>query len=235
MDVTKGPATAESQIGVALRVLVEGGTVTGTIRCSMQTDSGLTFGGSLPFEVSLSGPIAPGTPFDTARTVTIMSGNPPPSDLGSLNCQLTGTDQRGGAVTATQSAAVPNSALQPKTSTCTPGGSTLCAFNNRFKIEATWRNASGASGSGTVAPNGRYNDGGYFWFFDDRNTETLVQVLNRCNSSPSRYWVFASGLTNVEVNVTVTDTQAGVTQTYTNPQGQPFRDITDTGAFATCP
>lgn len=235
MDVTKGPATADSQIGLALRVLVEGGTVTGTIRCTMQTDSGLTFAGSLPFELAPPGPIVPGTPFDSQRTLTIVSGNPPPSDLGILNCQFTGTDQRGGAVTASQSAPVPSSALQPKTATCTPGGTTLCAFNNRFKIEATWRNASGASGSGTVAPNGRYNDGGYFWFFDDRNTETLVQVLNRCNTSTPRYWVFASGLTNVEVNVTVTDTQAGVRQTYTNPQGQPFRSITDTNAFATCP
>lgn len=234
MDVTKGPATADTQIGLALRVLVEGGTVTGTIRCSMQTDSGLTFGGTLPFELSLSGPVAPGTPFDSARTLTIVSGNPPPSDLGILNCQFTGTDQRGGAVTASQSAPVPSSALQPRTTTCTPGGNTVCAYN-RFKIEATSRNASGATSAGAVAPNGRYSDGGYFWFFNEQNTETLVQVLNRCNASPPRYWVFTSGLTRDFVDITVTDTQAGVTQTYTNPQGQPFRAITDTSAFATCP
>lgn len=233
MDVTKGPATADSQIGLALRVLVEGGTVTGTIRCSMQADSGLTFEGSLPFELAPPGPIVPGTPFDNERTLTIVSGNPPPSELGILNCQFTGTDQRGGAVTATQSAPVPGSALRPRTTTCTPGGTTVCAYN-RFKIEATSRNASGTS-AGAVAPNGRYSDGGYFWFFNEQNTETLVQVLNRCNSSPPRYWVFTSGLTRDEVNITVTDTQAGVSQTYTNPQGQPFRAITDTSAFATCP
>lgn len=234
MDVSKGPATAESQIGVALRLLVEGGTVTGVFRCSFQADSGLTFSGTIPFELAPPGPIVAGTPFDAARTVTIVSGNPPLSELGILNCQFTGTDQRGGAVTATQSAPVPSSVLRPSTTTCTPGNSTVCAFN-RFKIETTWRNASGASGPGVVAPNGRYNDGGYFWFFDDRNTETVVQVLNRCNSSPARYWVFTSGPASVEVNVTVTDTQAGVTQTYSNPQGQPFRAITDTSAFATCP
>lgn len=107
--------------------------------------------------------------------------------------------------------------------------------NCRLKVEATWRSPAGEAGSGTVAPNGRFNDGGCFWFFNDSNTQTLVQILNRCSASTPRYWVFASGLTNVEVNITVTDTQAGVQQTYTNPQGQPFRSITDTNAFATCP
>lgn len=53
--------------------------------------------------------------------------------------------------------------------------------------------------------------------------------------SSSRYWVFAGGLTNVQVTTTVTDTQTGTVKIYTNPLGQAFQPTQDTSAFATCP
>lgn len=59
-------------------------------------------------------------------------------------------------------------------------------------------------------------------------------MLNGCAIN-NRYWFFAGGLTNVRTVVTVTDTQTGATETYTNPQNTPFRPIQDTDAFATCP
>jgi len=59
-------------------------------------------------------------------------------------------------------------------------------------------------------------------------------VLNTCSFS-NRFWVFAGGLTNVEVTMTVTDTRTGIPKVYMNPQGTPFRPIQDTEAFATCP
>jgi hypothetical protein len=58
--------------------------------------------------------------------------------------------------------------------------------------------------------------------------------LNACTLN-SRFWVFAGGLTNVRVVMTVTDTQTGTVKTYTNPQGVAFQPIQDTSAFATCP
>ncbi|HXM78695.1 MAG TPA: hypothetical protein VOA00_05615, partial [Thermoanaerobaculia bacterium] len=64
--------------------------------------------------------------------------------------------------------------------------------------------------------------------------EVVVKVLNGCGVN-SRYWTFAGGLTDVNVILTVTDTQTGVVQTYVNPQGTPFEPIQDTSAFATCP
>jgi len=64
--------------------------------------------------------------------------------------------------------------------------------------------------------------------------EMVVKVLNACALN-SRYWTFAGGLTDVNVILTVTDTQTGAIQTYTNPQGTPFQPIQDTNAFATCP
>jgi hypothetical protein len=47
--------------------------------------------------------------------------------------------------------------------------------------------------------------------------------------------VFASGLTNVEVELTVTDTQTGATAMYHNPLDQSFQSIQDTSALKTCP
>jgi len=62
----------------------------------------------------------------------------------------------------------------------------------------------------------------------------VVKVLNACGMRSPHYWFFAAGLTNVGVDVTVTDTKAGTTKTYQNPIGTPFQPILDTNAFATC-
>jgi ribulose-5-phosphate 4-epimerase/fuculose-1-phosphate aldolase len=50
-----------------------------------------------------------------------------------------------------------------------------------------------------------------------------------------RHWVFAAGLTNVEVTLRVVDTFAGSVKTYVNPLGTAYQPIQDTSAFATCP
>ena len=47
--------------------------------------------------------------------------------------------------------------------------------------------------------------------------------------------VAAGGLTNVRVELTVTDTSTGIPRTYVNPQGKQFQPIQDTGAFDACP
>lgn len=157
-----------------------------------------------------------------------------PNELGTFTCRATGTDQRGGSVSVTQSTVLPGSAVSPRKITCTPNDTTLCALNNRFQIQADWKNTAGHTGIARVLSNGRYNDGGYFWFFDQTNWDVLVQVLNNCPTN-SRYWVFMSGQTNVEVNITVTDTQAGVRRQYQNPLGQNLSPFQDTNALATCP
>jgi hypothetical protein len=78
------------------------------------------------------------------------------------------------------------------------------------------------------------SDTGYMWFFSSANVETVVKVLNAC-SLDGHYWVFAGGLTNVKVVLTVTDTQTAMQRTYTNPQSTSFQPIQDTSAFAACP
>lgn len=77
-------------------------------------------------------------------------------------------------------------------------------------------------------------DTGSFWFFDDSNLELMVKVLDGCAVN-GRHWVFAAGLTDVEVELDVTDAWTGQTKTYRNPLGTPFAPIQDTAAFATCP
>jgi CSLREA domain-containing protein len=114
---------------------------------------------------------------------------------------------------------------------CVNGGPILCLNNQRFRITSQWRTPQGASGPGQGTR--LTADSGFFWFFDPANIELTAKVLNGCGVN-DRYWVFLSGLTNVEVTVTVTDTQTGATKTYTSPQGAVFRTRLDTAAFASC-
>ncbi|HSS79374.1 MAG TPA: pre-peptidase C-terminal domain-containing protein [Thermoanaerobaculia bacterium] len=114
---------------------------------------------------------------------------------------------------------------------CFPGGTSLCLANHRFKVEAAWRTTDGRTGAGqAVALTG---DTGYFWFFDASNVEAVVKVLDACTFN-QRFWVFAGGLTDVQVDLTVTDTASGTVRTWRNPQGTAFQPIQETSAFATC-
>ncbi len=115
---------------------------------------------------------------------------------------------------------------------CTADATTLCLNNGRFKIQTQYTTAQGQSGAGQAVS--MTGDTGYFWFFSASNVEMVVKALNACSFSPSRYWIFAGGLTNVRVVMTVTDTQNGTVKTYVNPQGTSFQVVLDTDAFATC-
>jgi hypothetical protein len=118
------------------------------------------------------------------------------------------------------------------TAVCTPGTTRLCLNGSRFQVDVQWTLANGETGAGRAVP--LTADTGTFWFFDSANLEMVVKVLNGCGTN-NRYWVFAAGLTNVRVRITVTDTLRQVTKQYTNPQGTAFLPIQDTSAFQTCP
>ncbi len=115
---------------------------------------------------------------------------------------------------------------------CTQGPTTLCLNRDRFRVTANWRTAQGTSGSGQaieLTPNT-----GYFWFFDAGNVELVVKVLDACGFN-DRYWVFAAGLSDVDIDLIVEDTLRGETRNYTSPVNVAFAPVTDTDAFATCP
>jgi len=112
---------------------------------------------------------------------------------------------------------------------CTANATTLCLHSSRFKVQVQWTTGDGSSGSGqAVSVTG---DTGYFWFFSPNNVEMVLKAVDGCAFN-STFWVFAGGLTNVNVVTTVTDTQTGVVRTYVNPQGVPFQPLQDTNAFA---
>jgi hypothetical protein len=114
---------------------------------------------------------------------------------------------------------------------CVPSATELCLSNNRFKVTAQWRTPAGQSGTGKAVR--LTPDTGYFWFFQDSNVEFVLKILNGCSLS-RRFWVFAGGLTNVQVDITVLDTVTGTQKVYHNPQNTAFQPIQDTNAFANC-
>ncbi len=124
--------------------------------------------------------------------------------------------------------------LDPASSTtgCTPSATALCLNNNRFRVEATFSTTGGLSGQAQVVK--LTDETGYLWFFSSTNVEVVVKVLNACTFN-NRYWVYSAGLTDVQVTITVTDTQTGAVKTYNNPQSRPFPPMLDSSAFATCP
>ncbi len=139
-------------------------------------------------------------------------------------------DGRGAQLTADDRAAV--AFLYAPQQTCAGTATSLCLQQGRFRVEADWRRANGTTGSGTAVA--LTPDTGYFWFFNSQNVELVVKVLDGCTNN-GHFWVFAGGLTNVEVDLTVTDTLTEVIYRATNPQGTPFQPIQDTSAFVTCP
>ena len=115
---------------------------------------------------------------------------------------------------------------------CTANTTTLCLNKGRFTVQVQWTTPDGTTGAGQAVF--LTGDTGYFWFFNSDNVEMVVKVLNGCGYDSS-YWTFAGGLTDIQVVMTVTDTQTGATRAYTNPQRTAFQPIQDTSAFASCP
>ena len=115
--------------------------------------------------------------------------------------------------------------------TCIPDETSLCLLDERFRVSLDWEDFQGQTGSGMAR--GLTSDTGYFWFFNRDNVEVTVKVLDGCGFS-GKYWVFAAGMTNVSVRLSVEDTVAGDVRTYVNPLGDPFQPVQDTSAFDTC-
>ena len=113
---------------------------------------------------------------------------------------------------------------------CAEDEDTLCLNNGRFRVEVQWETER-ESDRGDAEP--LTNDTGDFWFFSPDNIELVVKVLDGCAFN-ERFWVYAGGLTDVKVVMTVIDSETGVAATYYNPPGTPFRPVLDTKSFAVC-
>ena len=114
---------------------------------------------------------------------------------------------------------------------CVENGQTLCLNEGRFEVTAQWATADGATGVGGSTP--LTEDTGAFWFFDPSNVEMVVKLLDGCGLN-EHFWVFAGGLTDTEVQLTVVDTETGIAGTWFNPEGTLLSPVQDNEAFETC-
>ena len=118
-------------------------------------------------------------------------------------------------------------------STCTQDDTTLCLSASRFKVLAIYKTSDGRAGPAHAFP--LTANTGYFWFFDSTNVEVVTKVLPFCANPYNSIWVFAAGLTNVEVTLAYVDTNNGIVVIKKNNLGTAFEPVQDTKAFKTCP
>lgn len=112
------------------------------------------------------------------------------------------------------------------------GVETALINNGRFKIEVTWENNRGETGTGKIV---QFNEeGAYIWFFNKNNPEIILKIKDACSFNET-FWTFVAGLTNVKFDITLTDTITGEERIVSNPLGQvaqPFQTTReDQGAF----
>lgn len=115
---------------------------------------------------------------------------------------------------------------------CVPGGSVLCLQDGRFRVSATWAlddRLPGAPAQGVPLT----DDTGNFWFFAPENLELMVKVLDGCALN-ERWWVFASGHTDVGVGLRVEDLETGRIWEDVHRTGSTYPPRLDTSAFP-CP
>ena len=115
---------------------------------------------------------------------------------------------------------------------CVTTFQSMCLQDGRFELKSYWRVGQGPYVPGSAVQ--MTSDTGYFWFFNSANVEMVVKVLRGCAVN-GYFWVYAGGLTDVEVIWTVNDTRAGFITTYVNPAGIPFAPVQATSDQGGCP
>lgn len=105
----------------------------------------------------------------------------------------------------------------------------LCLAGGRFEATVDWTNpATGLAGSGY--PLLGTDNTGYMTFFSPDNVELAIKVLDG-RAFNDAYWVFATGLTDVDYTVTVKDTLEGKVKTYSSGDAGQYCTIQDVDAF----
>lgn len=158
-----------------------------------------------------------------ANAVTALVGGLDPATAYTLRVRA--FNDGGNSAYSNEAATSTNAPVGP----CVADAHTLCLNAGRFSVHVAWETPAGDAGEGNVVP-GATNTSGLFWFFDEDNWEMLIKVLDGC-ATTSHYWVFFAATTNVQLIVTVTDTQTGAVKTYFNPQGTSADAVTDTSAL----
>ena len=152
---------------------------------------------------------------------------------GPFVCPSGAATGMGGAAASAERAPDPlRTALPDPRAACTADGTTLCLLDGRFEVRATYTDYGNGSGNGHAV--GLTSDTGYFWFFDSSSVEAVLKMVSFCGSGSDNVAVYAAGLTDVGVSLTVRDTKSGLVKTYSNTLGHPFDLIRD-GPFSCNP
>jgi hypothetical protein len=111
---------------------------------------------------------------------------------------------------------------------CVEDSQTLCLLNHRYRVSVAWHDQhNNVSGQGFAVP--RTDQSGTFWFFDPRNVELVVKVLDGTLVNGKK-WVFYGALSDVKYTITVFDTVTGARKQYLNRPGN-ICGQGDTAAF----
>jgi hypothetical protein len=118
-------------------------------------------------------------------------------------------------------------------SACEANATTLCLSGGRFRVTATFHDHLGRDGVGQAVA--LTPESGTFWFFTAANVELILKVVDACGHPDFQdFWVYASGLTDVAVTLTVLDTWTGEIWERETALGEPFPPVLDSQAFHTC-
>jgi hypothetical protein len=99
---------------------------------------------------------------------------------------------------------------------------------DRFSVDVEWQNHSGTTGSGKRIPCPELGNQTFlYWFFSETNMELAIKAID----GGDKFWIFISGLTDVQVLITITDTVTGAVRSYRNEMGTAFQPVQDTSAF----
>ncbi len=188
--------------------------------------------GSVMLSCMRSDALPAGGSYPPLTVVVDVAPDAPPSvtNVAQLSAEVSAQVSGGGEARDT-AAVQPPIVTPPPPASCTPDDQTLCLHGRRFAVQASYDTGLLSGAAHAVALT---DDTGYLWFFNPANVEAIVKVVDGCLVG-GHFWVFAAGLTNVHVALTVTDVQAGALRNYVNPPSTPFQPIQDTSAFATCP
>jgi hypothetical protein len=116
--------------------------------------------------------------------------------------------------------------VRPRDS-CDETTTSIC-LANRFEVAADWSDFEDQTGQAKVS-SARTAESGSFYFFDPEILELTVKMVDGRGYN-GNFWFFYGSLTNVEFNMTVTDTDTGQTRFYQNALGE-FGSQGDTSAF----
>ncbi len=108
-----------------------------------------------------------------------------------------------------------DSLAEAATEACGPTPTRLCLFAGRFRIEATYVDAGGATRAARVAPHGDRTGSLEF----DGRPAMIVSVVDG-TSSNGKIWLYLGGLSTAQSTVTVTEVATGRKRLYGNTAGK---------------